>query len=193
MKYDKLLSLYSKLINDKIDAEKTSKLEDYFESFSTKKNDLLEVENTRTKYLYFINEGFVRVFHNMDGNEITSHINCESGFITSFQSFISGNLSYENVQCITDCKLLKISNKNLEALYKSNQNWEKFGRIVIEQSIIYNEQRNKDLIELSAEKRYLKLLKNQPEIIQNVPLQYIASFLGIKPESLSRIRKKIIS
>ena len=58
--------------------------------------------------------------------------------------------------------------------------------------ISQNQQRTTDFITLSAEKRYLKLMKEQPEIIQNVPIQYIASYIGIKPESLSRIRKKII-
>lgn len=62
-----------------------------------------------------------------------------------------------------------------------------------EQAIAFNLQRTTDLLTLSAEKRYLKLLAEQPEVIQNVPIQYIASYIGIKPESLSRIRKKIIS
>lgn len=62
-----------------------------------------------------------------------------------------------------------------------------------ENAISFNQQRTTDLLILSAEKRYLKLLTEQPEIIQNVPIQYIASYIGIKPESLSRIRKKIVS
>jgi CRP-like cAMP-binding protein len=68
-----------------------------------------------------------------------------------------------------------------------------FSISVFQQSIAYNENRSRELSALNAEERYLKLLKDYPEIIQHVPIQYIASFLGMKPESLSRIRRKIIN
>ena len=71
--------------------------------------------------------------------------------------------------------------------------WKDYGMQVLQESVIYNEERSKDLATLSAEQRYLKLMKSYPNIIQNVPLQYIASFLGIKPESLSRIRRNLIN
>lgn len=62
-----------------------------------------------------------------------------------------------------------------------------------EQALIYNEERTRDMILFSAEERYLKLMRSYPDILQNVPLQYIASYIGIKPESLSRIRRQITS
>ena len=68
-----------------------------------------------------------------------------------------------------------------------------FSISVFQQSITYNEKRSRELSVLNAEQRYLKLMNDYPEIIQNVPIQYIASFLGMKPESLSRIRRKIIN
>lgn len=68
-----------------------------------------------------------------------------------------------------------------------------FSILVFQESITYNENRSKELSTLNAEQRYIKLIKNYPGIIQNVPIQYIASFLGMKPESLSRIRRKLIN
>jgi CRP-like cAMP-binding protein len=189
MAYDKLLNLISTHINfnkEDIDLVKT-----LFEPVKHKKNDFLEFENKIPGNLYFINSGFVRVFHYQNGNEITSHINCPPGFITSFSSFLNQKISKDNVKCVTDCDLLKINRKNLEVLYQKSPNWDIFSKVIYEKSLLYNEQRTQDMITCTADERYHNLMINHPEIIQNVPLQYIASYLGIEPQSLSRIRKKI--
>lgn len=164
-----------------------------FEPFYGKKTEILESEGKPARYLYFINEGFLRLFYFEDGTEITTHINCPPGFITSFNSFNDDTASSTNLQCITDCSLLRIDKKNLDSLCQQELKWMEFARIITEKSLHYNEQRTKDMLVLSAEQRYQKLISRQPDIIQNVPLQYIASFIGIKPESLSRIRRQIIS
>ncbi|MVT43371.1 cyclic nucleotide-binding domain-containing protein [Chitinophaga oryziterrae] len=164
-----------------------------FRPLSCEKNTMLEKEGKVPEFLYFINSGFVRVFYWEDGKQITTHINCPPGFITSFNSFISAKPAPDNVECVTDCELLKITKEDLEWLYQRSTQWALFGKIIYEKSLAYNETRTKEMIGLSAEQRYLKLLENQPEIIRQVPLQYISSYLGIEPQSLSRIRKKISS
>jgi len=189
MAYDKLLNLISTYIN--FNEEDIDLVKRLFEFVKHKKNDLLEFENKIPVNLYFINSGFVRVFHYQNGSEITSHINCPPGFITSFNSFLNQKLSNDNVKCITDCELLKINRKNLDVLYQKSSNWDIFSKVIYEKSLLYNEQRTQDMITCTADERYSNLMKNHPEIIQNVPLQYIASYLGIEPQSLSRIRKKI--
>lgn len=168
-------------------------LQNCFESIQVKRHVLLEEENKETQYLYFINDGFVRVFFMNDGEDRTTQINCPSRFITSFQSFITQSKAYDNVETITDCDLLRISKANLDKLNTEINNWGVFGEKIYEQALVYNEDRTRDMILLTAEERYLKLIKNHPDIVQNVPLQYIASYIGIKPESLSRIRRQIIS
>jgi len=189
MAYDKLLNLISTHIN--FNEEDIDLVKRLFEFVKHKKNDLLEFESKIPVNLYFINSGFVRVFHYQNGSEITSHINCPPGFITSFNSFLNQKLSNDNVKCITDCELLKINRKNLDVLYQKSSNWDIFSKVIYEKSLLYNEQRTRDMITCTADERYSNLMKNHPEIIQNVPLQYIASYLGIEPQSLSRIRKKI--
>jgi len=189
MAYDKLLNLISTHIN--FNEEDIDLVKRLFEFVKHKKNDLLEFESKIPVNLYFINSGFVRVFHYQNGSEITSHINCPPGFITSFNSFLNQKLSNDNVKCITDCELLKINRKNLDVLYQKSSNWDIFSKVIYEKSLLYNEQRTQDMITCTADERYSNLMKNHPEIIQNVPLQYIASYLGIEPQSLSRIRKKI--
>lgn len=157
------------------------------------KHTLLVNEGQTARQLYFTQSGFVRVFSQTDGVDITSHLNCPPGFVTSFTSFINQTPSPDYVECVTDAELLGITRPNLDRLYTQSPNLAEFGRLIYEQSLAYNEQRTKDLVTLTAEQRYLKLLKTYPAIVQNVPLQYIASFIGIKPESLSRIRRQIIS
>lgn len=187
--YNALFRLVEKYIqiNEKdIDLIKSS-----FEVIHLKKNTLLEEEDKLTNYLYFINEGFVRVFYVQEGEDRTTQINCPSRFITSYQSFISQEKAYDNVETITDCSLLRISKTNLDLLNQKIENWAKFGERIYETALVFNEERTRDMILLNAEKRYQKMLKTQPEIIKNVPIQYIASYIGIKPESLSRIRRQI--
>ena len=163
-----------------------------WEPVSAPRNHILEEAGKKTRYLYFVVSGYVRLFYYDDeGNENTTHINCPPGFITSYSSYIQQAFSEFNVACITDCELLRISRADLDRLYRDSENLRNFSTIVFERSLAYNEQRSRDLATLSAEKRYQKLIRETPEILHHVPLQYIASFLGIKPESLSRIRRQI--
>jgi CRP-like cAMP-binding protein len=189
--YTKLLELVSEIIT--IDDSDAILVERFFEPVSCGKGEILEKENKIAQYLYFINSGFIRAFYNKNGDQITTHINCPSGFITSFNSFVTGIPAVDNIECLTACEVLRITKSDLDTLCHKSQKWADFARIIYEKSLIYNEQRTNDIIALSAEKRYLKILNDNPAMIQNVPLQYIASFIGIKPESLSRIRKQIIS
>ncbi|MBA3681826.1 MAG: Crp/Fnr family transcriptional regulator [Bacteroidetes bacterium] len=164
-----------------------------FEPVLVPKNRLLEEESNIPKYLYFVISGYVRLFnYDTDGNENTSHFNCPPGFITSYHHFIHQTKSNENVETVTDCELLRISKNNLDTLITQSAAVKDFSIYVLQQSMTYNENRSKELATLSAEQRYLNLIDNYPGILHNVPLQYIASFLGMNAKSLSRIRGQII-
>ncbi|WP_076551098.1 Crp/Fnr family transcriptional regulator [Chryseobacterium ureilyticum] len=166
----------------------------YFEPVSFSKNIVIEEAGKVPNYLYYIVSGYLRLFYmDENGNEITTHINCPPGFFTSYSHFISETVSDHNVECVTACELLRITKENLDHLVKQSHAMKDFSISVFQHSIAYNENRSRELSTLNAEQRYLKLLKDYPEIIQHVPIQYIASFLGMKPESLSRIRRKIIN
>jgi len=166
----------------------------YFEPILFPKNCILEEEGKTPKYLYFVLSGFVRLFHyNAKGNEITTHINCPPGFITSYFNFINQTKANENLECITESELLRITKSNLDSLTQQSPAFKDFSIWIFQQSIVYNENRSKELATLTAEQRYRKLIETFPDILHNVPVQYIASFLGMKPESLSRIRRQIIN
>ncbi len=166
---------------------------EYFEPVLFPKNRIIEEEGKIPRYLYFVVSGYMRLFSfNDNGDEITSHINCPPGFITSYFNFINSTIATDNLECITACELLRIDKINLDLLTSKSENFKDFSIMVFQQSIAYNENRSKELATLTAEQRYQKLLDNYPQILHNVPLQYIASFLGMNSKSLSRIRKQII-
>jgi CRP-like cAMP-binding protein len=166
---------------------------EYFEPVLFPKNRIIEEEGSIPQYLYFIISGYMRLFHyTTGGDEITSHINCPPGFITSYFDFINQTKATDNLECITECELLRIDKNNLDHLTSKSEAFKNFSISVFQQSIIYNENRSKELATLTAEQRYLKLIENYPKILHHVPLQYIASFLGMNSKSLSRIRKQLI-
>lgn len=189
--HNQLLNLISQKVvladNDKELCKK------YFEPVVFPKNQIIEQEGKVPKYLYFVVSGFMRLFYtNNLGDEVTTHINCPPGFLTSYTHFVNQVKSNENVECITECELLRITKMDLDFLVQNSLAFKDFSLWVFQQSIEYNENRSKDLAALPAAQRYKKLMDQYPEMVRNVPLQYIASFLGMNPKSLSRIRKQII-
>lgn len=185
-----LIDTLEKKIN--ISDKEKEVLTTYFQITIKKKNEYLVNEGASSSYLYFIINGYVRCFYNDDGNEIITQISTTKDFITSFESFLNNNSSKENIQCISDCILLRISKDQYENLYKEISNWSIFCKSVYEDHIIGISKRANSLQNLSASKRYLRLLNTQPNIALNTAVKHLASYLGIKPQSLSRIRKEII-
>jgi CRP-like cAMP-binding protein len=163
-----------------------------FEQVSFPKNHIVEEEGKIPEHLYFIVSGFMRLFHyHENGNEITTHINCPPGFITSYSNFINQTKTNDYLECITECDLLRITKQNLDLLTLNSPVFKDFSISVFQQSLAYNEKRSMELATLTAEQRYKKLIEGHPDIVRHVPVQYIASFLGMKPESLSRIRRQM--
>ncbi|MCJ7933063.1 MAG: Crp/Fnr family transcriptional regulator [Chryseobacterium sp.] len=190
--HDKLLQ-YIRLGYD-FTEEETEAVKRCFEPVKYSRNTVIEEAGKVPNYLYYIVSGYMRLYYpDSKGNQVTTHINCPPGFFTSYAHFINRTRSEDYVECITDCELLRITKDDLDSLVAGSQAMKDFSISVFQQSIAYNENRSRELSALGAEQRYLKLLEDYPGIIQNVPIQYIASFLGMKPESLSRIRRKIIN
>ncbi|TXH54040.1 MAG: Crp/Fnr family transcriptional regulator [Bacteroidia bacterium] len=164
----------------------------YFEYFELPKNTLYEKQGEIPQYQNYILSGFMRKFHtDVDGNEITVEINSEPRFIASYMSLMERKPATETLQTITDCKILRIKRDDMDIVFEKGISVKQY-TIQLFQNIIEEKNRKAfELATLSAEERYVKLLREAPQIVQNVPIQYIASLLGMKPESLSRIRKKL--
>lgn len=158
------------------------------------KDTMLEVAGKVPAYHNFIVSGFMRKFYvNDKGEEVTVDLNNGPRFFTSYYDFMRQTVSNEYLHCITDCELLRITKPDAESSAKTSITQKDYTIKLFQQIQEEDRERMDDLATLTAEQRYLKLMKNSPEIIKNVPLKYIASYLGIKPESLSRIRREMIS
>lgn len=167
---------------------------DSFHKISIKKNTFLKKEKEVANTLFFIDTGYARVFHvNKDGIDITTSLNSPLDYTTSFLAFVNQENSEEIIETVSDCLLLSITYSSMRKLIDNSESFKKYSVSIFEDAIKKTQHRANDLVTLSAEERYLKLIKQEPEIIKNFPLNYIASYLGVAPESLSRIRRKVIS
>jgi CRP-like cAMP-binding protein len=172
--------------------EEKELLKSIFEPLHVKKDTVLIDFGDYSNHAYFINSGYLRYYKNLEsGEEQTIHLFSQGTFATAFCSFSLQTKSEEILHSITDAELLCISKSNLEKLYESDMKWQKFGRLLMESFLLEKEQRIIDQISLTAQQRYIKLIETNPDLVQNVPIQFLASFIGIQPESLSRIRKQI--
>ena len=156
------------------------------------KKELLVREGEFCNKIYFYQEGYFRFYYvDQAGREITSDFLFAPGFISSYTSFLTEKRSKINVQAMNDIELLEIDKRDLFDLYSGNHNIERVGRLMAEQVLLAHEEHLFLVLNQPAEMRYKILLERYPKYVREIPLQYIASFLGITQETLSRIRRTI--
>jgi CRP-like cAMP-binding protein len=173
--------------------EELNLLDDLITFRTLKKGDFLLKENQVCNEIVFIEKGILRSFFvNHKGDEITNCFAFENEFMASFASFITEEKAEENIQALTDTKLQILNRIGLEKLYKSGFNWQETGRKLTELEFVNLNKRMISFQKLSGAQRYEELFQNHQKYLQFIPLQYLASYLGITPRHLSRIRKAIL-
>ncbi|WP_166778538.1 Crp/Fnr family transcriptional regulator [Flavobacterium psychrophilum] len=162
------------------------------EEKTIKKNDFFLIKNEICNYLGVVESGSLRTYYidNL-GNEVSFLFFLDNDCFTDYESIITDSPSNFYIQALEDSKIHLIHKKDLFMLYKSEIFWENFGRRMVERIFLTTKKRMEELLFLTPVNRYLQLLKVNPLILQKVPQKFIASYLGIKPQSLSRIRKRI--
>ena len=157
------------------------------------KYDLIVKQGQVCDTLRFVVSGVYRVYRIEDGKEITSYFNYESRnpFVASFVSLLTQTPSVELVECIIPGTLLSISYSDWTSLYDTSPSLNTFGRRMAEYNYILAMERIESLQFQTATNRYNAFIKLYPSLLNMIPHHYIASYLGITPESLSRIRKEI--
>jgi CRP-like cAMP-binding protein len=150
---------------------------------------LNEIEN----HISFIESGVVRLFIPKENpeKEITFGFSFKDQFISAYDSFLTQKPSAYQLQALTDTTLLSISYSDLQAVYKTTQIGNLIGRLTAERLFLIKSKREQNLLNLTAEERYMKLFKERPELLKVIPLKYISSYIGITAQALSRIRKRI--
>ncbi|MBW1658385.1 Crp/Fnr family transcriptional regulator [Flavobacterium quisquiliarum] len=154
-------------------------------------NELILVQGQIENYLSFIDTGVVRYYVVANDKEITFDFAFKDTFYCAYDSFYNRTQTRIYVQALTDCQLYSISHENLQRLYEKCETAKKLGRIATEYLLDKKVKRELALLTKTPQERYEKLLFEQPKYIKQIPLKYLASYIGIVPETLSRIRKRI--
>lgn len=159
------------------------------------KNEFFLKEGQYSKKLSFVKSGYLRVsaFSKGGDKEITQWITGPGEFATDLSSFIFDTPVRWNICALSDCELYTIHDDNYKKINLYVKNWPELEKLFITKCFITMEHRIFNLLSMTAEEKYHEMFSRNPEIFNQVPLQYIASLLGMTPETLSRIRKKMVS
>ncbi|WP_443939226.1 Crp/Fnr family transcriptional regulator [Pedobacter sp. MW01-1-1] len=144
-------------------------------------------------YLSFIEKGSIRFHILTEEKDNTFAFGLEGSFVSAYDSFLNQSPCEYSVTSITETILWSIKYADLQDLYNTTAMGDRIGRMASEGLFKTNMKKIISLLNESAEDRYLKLMREEPQLLQTIPLKYIASYIGVTPEALSRIRKRIIS
>jgi CRP-like cAMP-binding protein len=173
---------------------KESELAEFLKHIKVRKfdaNQIIISEGQLENYLSFIDYGIVRYFANNKGKEVTFDFAFENSFYCAYDSFYTRKKTAVYIQAITDCQLYSISFENLTFLYSKCDTSKKLGQLATEFLLSKKVKREMDLLLKTPQERYEALFTEQTKLIQFIPQKYIACYIGVVPETLSRIRKRI--
>ena len=173
--------------------EWSSELDLTLKSITAAKNEVFLEHKQKCHYFYFISKGFIRLYYlDLEGREITHWFSAENMMITSPFSFFKGETNIINFQALEETSMLGLTKAHINALREHHPRAnEAFQNLFLEFAMSLS-RRIMSIHTETAEYRYLKLLEQHPLIFQKAKLAHIASYLGIKQQSLSRIRKNLI-
>lgn len=163
-----------------------------YERMEFAKNDYLIQEGTTANFYYFLESGFARSYViDLEGNDISTKFFSSTDIVIDWHSYFLRTKCRENIQAIVPCTAWKITFENFMKLF-SIEAFREVGRTRLVNNYFELKTHSVSIIADPAKDRYLNLLKTKPDIVQNVPLKQIATYLGITDTSLSRIRKEIM-
>ena len=166
--------------------------EPYWTRRTLGKNEFFNFRNSVCQHVGFIVQGLFRVYYvDEAAQEHTLIFLREGELLASLKSMLTQEACPFYIAALEDSELLIISNLHLRQLYAASHGWERFGRLLAEHYLVFNQGRTEALLFQSAEQRYLTLLAQFPGITNRVSLGHIASYLGIQGPSLSRIRARL--
>jgi len=162
-----------------------------FKEKTYKKGDFFLEEGRICKQAGFVAKGLLRYYINHDGEEKTYAFSQENDYVCNYESFLSQSPSSKIIQALEDCDVLVISHDDLQIFYANVREGERFGRIAIEAVFLQLLKDVNSFYTETSELRYERFIKNHADLQQRISQYHIASFVGVKPQSLSRIRKRI--
>ena len=191
MKADKLFQ-EMKYLFPIITTQQLNELVPFLSETTIKHRQYLRTPGKNIRLLNFLTEGTARMFYrNKNGKEVNIRLAIENNFIQDYESLLLNTPSNFYIQAIEDCRFIHIDYNQLELLFVSNQQWEHIARMMNQLVLLDISNRALSHLLLSHEEQYKKLIEERPQLISRFSLEHIASYLGIKRESLSRIRNRI--
>jgi CRP-like cAMP-binding protein len=151
-------------------------------AFLTREGD---VEN----YIYFLNKGATRNYFTRDGKDFTLDFHFENNFVTAYYSLITREPSSVQIETLEPAEAVVIPYRLLQEFYKKSIHGERIGRMIAEIQYVKRVRKEMDLLSLTAEQRYAALMDKNPSLVNTISIRQLSSYLGIQPESLSRIRR----
>jgi CRP-like cAMP-binding protein len=156
-----------------------------------KKGEFLIREGEICRHVSFMNYGMVRYYYLVEGREICTGFVGSDEYISEYTSFLTQTPASMFIEAMEDTEVIHLSYNDMQGMYDNYSLFERFGRKIAERLFIMLSSQNTRLLLLSPEQRYQFVVSHQPLILQKVPQYMIASYIGITPEHLSRIRKKL--
>lgn len=162
----------------------------YFKPLSLKKGEYFLKKGNQSDRLGFVQSGIIREFVLIDDKEVTKWISTKGYFVVDLSSFVFQQTARWNIQALTDCELYVISSNDYHKIGHVIPRWTELEKLFIAKCFTVLEDRILQHLSMTAEERYNQLFNFNKELFNQVPLQYLASMLGMTPETLSRLRKK---
>ncbi|WP_020528872.1 Crp/Fnr family transcriptional regulator [Flexithrix dorotheae] len=185
----KLLSLLNELV--KLNPEEEELITSSFTPLTLSKGDFFLREGNVCKYVGFLRKGLVRYFVLKNEEESTFEFTKEGDFISDYSSFNRKEKSIQNIEAIEDCDLLVINQEKLHYIFNNIPNGNHLGRLIIEHRFDVMVNQLLAVYMQNSEQRYQKFVSDYADLTQRIPQYLIASYVGVQPPSLSRIRKRL--
>ena len=190
MEIYKSIKAYYKRLVPSLTEEDWMAIEEKLTVQQLNKGDALVRNGEVCRQVSFVNKGLLRLYYLADGKEVCTGFVPENEYISEYASFLTRSPAAQNIDALENSEVINLSYESMQALYHSHPVFEIFGRRIAEKLFVMISFHHASLLLLAPKDRYLSVVTNQPYVIQRVPQYMIASFIGITPEQLSRIRKE---
>lgn len=176
-----------------IPANDLAKVKSYFRLETMQKGDFYLKKGRPCGKMSFIKSGLMRIYAETEQKEVTQWISTQGYFVTDLSSFVFQTPARWNIQALTDIEIYTISKEDYRTIHQTIPKWAEVENLFLAKCFTILEERVFNFISMSAEERYQSFFLQNSELFNQIPLQYIASMLGMTPETFSRIRKKQLS
>lgn len=174
-----------------IEEDAWTDFEQYFTKKKLRKNEKLWKTGEICKHLVFINYGLIRSYRYLGTKEISTHFFFEGRIFYDDYSFVSQNPCIDTYETLEETELIVIPRVAINLMYDKYKSFERLGRMIVENNHTALIEEHQNIKNLSSKEKYLNLISDKPDVLQRVPLKFIASYLNMTPEYLSKLRKEL--